>query len=283
MKRVLFLFCTLLLVSVDALAQPAPWQRYTIRREEFSVMMPVLPAMATKKAMVMRLGKERVQHTLGAYADGLAFTVLCVDNSSPRESLDDYLEREIFTHAGWERTSEKEVTLNGFKGKQYNLPNPVPGTMQIFATRNHICRFHAFGATADDARVKQFFSSVTLGDKNDGIEVKDGNGVPPKPATQDNANAFTVKEVDRKPFVAFRPEPNYTEEARQNGLTGSVILKAVLTADGAVTNIKVASGLPYGLEGNAIDAAKRLRFIPAMKDGKFVSTWMQIEFYFNLY
>jgi len=56
-----------------------------------------------------------------------------------------------------------------------------------------------------------------------------------------------------------------------------------LTAEGAVTNIKVASGLPYGLEQNAIDAAKRLRFIPAMKDGKFVSTWMQIEYYFNLY
>jgi TonB family protein len=283
MKRLLLLSCTLLLVAVDVLAQPAPWQRYTIRREEFSVMMPAVPAMATKKAVVMRLGRERVIHTLGAYADGLAFTVLCVDNSSPRESLDDYLEREIFTHASWDRSSQQELTVNGFKGKQYNLPNPVPGTMQAFATRNHICRFHAFGATADDARVKQFFSSVTLGDKNDGIEVKNGNGDPPKPATQDNSNAFTVKEVDRKPFVAFRPEPNYTEEARQNGLTGSVILKAVLTADGAVTNIKVASGLPYGLEQSAIDAAKRLRFIPAMKDGKFVSTWMQIEFYFNLY
>ncbi len=239
--------------------------------------------MASRKVMVMQLAKERLQHTLGAYADGLAFTVLCVENLNPRESVEDYLEREIFTHAGWERTSETELTLNGFKGKQYNLPNPVPGTMQIFATRNHICRFHAFGATADDARVKHFFSSITLGDKNDGLEVKDGNGAPPKPATQDNANAFTVKEVDRKPFVAFKPEPNYTEEARQNGLTGSVILKAVLTAEGAVTNIKVASGLPYGLEENAIEVTKKIKFIPAMKDGKFVSTWMQLEFYFNLY
>src|SRR6185295_7305893 len=257
MKRILFLSCTLLLVASDVPAQPASWKRYTIRREEFSVMLPAPPAMDSRKVMVMQFAKERQQHTLGAYADGLVFTVLCVENSSPRESLEDYLEREIFTQAGWERSSQKELTLNGFNGKQYIAPNKIPGTMQIFATRNHICRFHAFGATADDARVKQFFSSVTLGDKNDGIEVKDGNGVPPKAATQDNANAFTVKEVDRKPFVAFKPEPNYTEEARQNGLTGSVILKAVLTADGAVTNIKVASGLPYGLEGNAIDAAKR--------------------------
>jgi TonB family protein len=283
MKRILFLSFTLLLVAGDVFAQTATWKRYTIRREEFSVMLPVLPAMATRKGMVMRLSKERLQHTLGAYADGLVFTVLSVENSSPGESLDDYLEKEIFSNAGWERTTQQDLTLNGFKGRQYNSPNPVPGTIQIFATRNHIYRFHAFGATMDDARIKQFFSSVTLGDENQGIELKDGNGDPPKAATQDNANAFTVKEVDRKPFVAFRPEPSYTEEARQNDLSGAVLLKAVFTAEGAVTNIKVASGLPYGLEEKAIEAAKKIRFIPARKDGKFVSTWMQLEYSFDLY
>jgi TonB family protein len=280
MKIVLLL---LFLASSVVAQSNEKWKRYTIRREEFSVMMPALPAMATRKTMVMRLAKERLQHTLGAYADGLAFTVLCVENSASRESLDDYLEQEIFTHAGWERTSQQELTVNGFKGKQYNLPNLIPGTMQIFATRNHICRFHAFGATLDDARIKQFFSSVTLGDKNDGIEVKDGNGDPPKAATQDNSNAFTIKEVERKPFVAFKPEPGYTEEARQNDLSGSLLLKAVFTAEGAITNIKVISGLPYGLEDKAIEAAKKIRFIPARKDGKFVSTWMQLEYTFNLY
>ena len=283
MKRSLFLSCTLLLVAVDVLAQSSPWKRYTIRREEFSVMLPAPPAMDSRKVMMMQLGKERQQHTLGAYADGLAFTVLCVENSSPRESLDDYLEREIFTHAGWERSSQKELTLNGFTGKQYIAPNKIPGTMQIFATRNHICRFHAFGATMDDARIQQFFSSVTLGDKNAGIEVKEGSGTSYKAATQDNANAFSLKEVDRRPFIVFKPEPSYTEEARQNALAGSVLLKAIFTADGAVTNIKVASGLPYGLEENAIEVTKKIKFIPAMKDGKFVSTWMQLEFNFNLY
>jgi len=246
-------------------------------------MLPAPPAMASRKVMVMQLAKERQQHTLGAYADGLVFTVLCVENSNPRESLEDYLEREIFTHAGWERSSQKELTLNGFTGKQYIAPNKIAGTMQIFATRNHICRFHAFGATMDDARIQQFFSSVTLGDKNAGIEVKGGSGASYKAATQDNANAFTIKEVDRRPFIAFKPEPTYTEEARQNALTGSVILKAIFTADGAVTNIKVASGLPYGLEENAIEATKKIKFIPAMKDGKLVSTWMQLEYNFNLY
>ena len=285
MKRLVFLPFLLLLVASSLVAQSETkqWKRYTIRREEFSVMLPAPPAMDGRKVMVMQFAKERQQHTLGAYADGLVFTVLCVENSSPRESLEDYLEREIFTHAGWERSSQKELTLNGFNGKQYIVPNKIPGTMQIFATRNHICRFHAFGATMDDARIQQFFSSVTLGDKNAGIEVKGGSGASYKAATQDNANAFTIKEVDRRPFIAFKPEPSYTEAARQNALTGSVLLKAIFTADGAITNIKVASGLPYGLEENAIEATKKIKFIPAMKDGKLVSTWMQLEFNFNLY
>ena len=285
MKGVVFI-CTLLLFAVEALAQPAKqpasWQRYTIRREEFSVMLPVHPAMASRKTMVMRFSQERQLRTLGAYADGLAFTILSTENSNPRESLDDYLEQEIFTHAGWERSSEKELAVYGFKGKQYIVPNKIPGTMQIFATRNHIYRFHAFGATIDDPRVKQFFSSIKLGPQNQGIEVKDGNGVPIK-SNLDNANAFTIKEVDQRPFIAFKPEPAYTQEARQNAVAGSVVLKAIFTADGIVTNIKVASGLPYGLEENAIDAAKKVRFIPAVKDGKFVSTWMQLEYSFNLY
>ena len=81
----------------------------------------------------------------------------------------------------------------------------------------------------------------------------------------------------------MKPEPAYTEEARQNQISASVILKAIFAADGTITNIKVASGLPFGLEEKAIEAAKKIRFIPAVKDGKFVSTWMQLEYHFTLY
>ena len=291
MKRLFLMPCLLLLIASGVVAQsennPAPWKRYTVKREEFSVMLPAHPAMSSRRARVMRLGKERQQRMLGAYADGLAFTVLCFENASPRESLDEFIEQEIFTHSGWDRSSEKEITLNDFKGKQYLSPNKIPATMQIFATRNHIYRFHAFGAKLEDARVKRFFSSITLGDQNQGIGVKDGTGVPAKsdasPATQATENALTIRDVDVRPFIAMKPEPAYTEEARQNQLEGTLLLKAIFSADGTINNIKVAAGLPYGLEENAIDAAKRIKFIPAMRDGKFVSTWMQLEYHFNLY
>src|SRR5215211_4693500 len=122
-KRILLLPCLLLLIASAVVAQsetkPLPWKRYTVRREEFSVMLPAPPAMATRKTLTMRTSTDRQIRTLGAYAGGLAFTILSTENSNPRESLDEYLEQEIFTHADWERSSQQEITVNGFNGRQY--------------------------------------------------------------------------------------------------------------------------------------------------------------------
>ncbi len=46
----------------------------------------------------------------------------------------------------------------------------------------------------------------------------------------------------------------------------------------------VVSGLADGLTEQAIvAAAKKIKFIPAMKDGNPVSMWMQLEYNFNLH
>jgi TonB family protein len=78
-------------------------------------------------------------------------------------------------------------------------------------------------------------------------------------------------------------EPQYTEEARENAVSGTVVLRAVFSASGDVTNIRVVSGLPYGLTESAVEAAREIRFSPAVKDGRPVSQYIQIEYNFNLY
>ena len=81
----------------------------------------------------------------------------------------------------------------------------------------------------------------------------------------------------------MKPEPSYTEAARQNQVTGTVVLKAIFSANGSVLKINVVSGLPQGLTERAIKAAQKIKFIPAVKDGKFVPCWIQLEYNFNLY
>jgi len=62
-----------------------------------------------------------------------------------------------------------------------------------------------------------------------------------------------------------------------------VIIRAVFSASGQVTNISAISKLPDGLTEKAIGAARQIRFVPATKDGRPVSMWMQLEYNFNLY
>ena len=67
------------------------------------------------------------------------------------------------------------------------------------------------------------------------------------------------------------------------GLRGTVVLRAVLSSSGKVTGIRVVRGLAKGLTETAIDTARFLKFIPAEKDGRFVSQWVQLEYNFGLY
>jgi TonB family protein len=94
---------------------------------------------------------------------------------------------------------------------------------------------------------------------------------------------FSGKDMTTKARVTSRPKAQYTEEARKNQITGTVVLKLVLSANGEVTNVEVVRGLPYGLTERAIGAARGIKFEPAMKDGHPVSQWAQIEYNFNLY
>ena len=94
---------------------------------------------------------------------------------------------------------------------------------------------------------------------------------------------YTGKDVTSKARLISKPEPQYTEDARKNQITGTVVLKAVFGSNGTVTQIKTVSGLPYGLTEKAIAAARNIKFVPATKDGHPVSMWMQLEYNFNLY
>jgi TonB family protein len=95
--------------------------------------------------------------------------------------------------------------------------------------------------------------------------------------------AYIGNQVDQKLRLAMKPEPTYTDAARQNAIAGTVVLKCIFKYDGSVVSIRTVSDLPYGLTEKAIEAAKRIKFIPAVKDGKFVSMWIQLEYNFNLY
>ena len=94
---------------------------------------------------------------------------------------------------------------------------------------------------------------------------------------------YSSKEVTTKIRLLSKPEPSYTSAARENLVTGTVVLRALFTADGAVKNIMVVYGLPDGLTWESVRVAKKIRFVPAGLNGQPVSMVLQLEYNFNLY
>jgi TonB family protein len=94
---------------------------------------------------------------------------------------------------------------------------------------------------------------------------------------------YSGREVTTKARLLSKPEPVYTEKARQEQVTGTVVLKCVFAGDGSVKHILVVESLPHGLTEASIAAARRIKFEPATLDGKPVSMFMQLEYNFNLY
>ena len=99
----------------------------------------------------------------------------------------------------------------------------------------------------------------------------------------DPERVFPVSQVGHRARVIAKPEPQYTDEARRNQTTGTVVLRVVFSRSGDVTNIRAVQSLPFGLTEKAIVAARQIRFSPATKDGHPVSVYMQLEYNFNLY
>ncbi|MFL6212068.1 MAG: TonB family protein [Pyrinomonadaceae bacterium] len=101
--------------------------------------------------------------------------------------------------------------------------------------------------------------------------------------TTDYSKTFSIKDVTKRAVITAKPTPDFTEEARKNGVTGEVLLRLVLTSSGTVTGIQPVKRLPDGLTEKAIEAAKRIQFIPAEKDGHRVSQYVVISYNFNIY
>jgi TonB family protein len=98
-----------------------------------------------------------------------------------------------------------------------------------------------------------------------------------------SSRTFLVSEVDQRARLLFKPEPQYTEEARRSQITGTVTLRVVFSSAGEVSQIRAVRTLPFGLTERAIAAARQIRFVPATKGGRPVSVHMQLEYNFNLY
>lgn len=99
----------------------------------------------------------------------------------------------------------------------------------------------------------------------------------------DEPPVYVAADVTTRAQIVSKPEPLYTEQARHKGITGTIILRMLLSFDGRVRHIVVVKGLGGGLTEMAVNAARRIKFTPATKNGRPVSQFVTIEYNFNIY
>jgi tetratricopeptide (TPR) repeat protein len=102
----------------------------------------------------------------------------------------------------------------------------------------------------------------------------------------DKANKRSLKQLagnEKEAKIVAKPRANYTDAARMNGEQGKIKLAVELGEDGVINFIFPFVALRYGLTEEAMAAAEKIKFEPAVKNGKNVSTIAIVEYQFTLY
>jgi TonB family protein len=276
-QRFAFAAAFILIYSLSPIRAAEPWGKYTGEDEEFSVRMPNPPRLFSN-FITAGLGPKIRERIYSTYSNGSVYLVVTYDRTSLKNTLMNFRLHHCMS-AEIKEVSQK--SLSGFEGKEYSLKfGEVIGTLNIYVTKKRSYAVAVVQAV-DNAPLREYFLS-TFSLTGDDTSSADPPPESPSLPQINPSNPLSAKELTRKSVVVSKPEPGYTDAARAAGITGRVVLRAVFASSGKVSHIRVVHAVD-GLTERAIDAARHLTFIPATKDGQFVSYWMQLEYNFNLY
>jgi TonB family protein len=301
MRRLLTV-CCLLIASASGLVvfaqQRAPWVDFSASDGSFHISMPHEPKAEQVTATYDHVNMTGFWYTTGSASASYAVWSLVERKPEIGWGEDSYLDvaADLFWQTLLKQARDtvlsnvnrrtgiayvKELPVNPLPGREYSVVlGQLSGTAQIFVAHRRIFILLAADTADGPWERERFLSSFTVSQQ---VERMRQYGDPKGRVVEDDGPIFTNKDVDERPRVLAKPEPSYTESARVFGVRGTVILRAVFSKTGKVTRVEILKRLPHGMTERCLIAARAISFSPALKDGKPVSTWMQLEYNFNLY
>jgi TonB family protein len=115
-----------------------------------------------------------------------------------------------------------------------------------------------------------------------GLGKGDGSGIGEGSGGGTGGGPYRPGSGIRPPRLLKEVKAGYTEDARRRNLEGEVELEIVVRRDGSVSDIKLISGLPGGLNERAIAAVRQWRFAPATRLGEVVDVIVEVAVEFKL-
>jgi TonB family protein len=117
-----------------------------------------------------------------------------------------------------------------------------------------------------------------------GIGPGTGSGLGPGTGGGTGGGAYRPGAGITLPEVVREVKPAYTAEAMRAKVQGVVWLECIVMPDGAVADVRITKSLDpvFGLDQEAIKAARQWRFKPGMRQGQPVPVIITIELTFTL-
>ena len=117
-----------------------------------------------------------------------------------------------------------------------------------------------------------------------GIGSGDGDGLGPGEGGGTGGGVYRPGNGVEAPRLLREVTPRYTAEAMRAKVQGVVLVEAVVLPDGSVGRVTVVRSLDrnFGLDEEAIRAAKEWRFLPGTRFGEPVAVAVTIELSFTL-
>ena len=115
-----------------------------------------------------------------------------------------------------------------------------------------------------------------------GIGEGSGAGIGPGTGGGTGGGPYRPGSGITPPQVVREVRPDYTEEARRQGIEGDVVLEIVVKDDGSVGDVRIIKGLGGGLDRRAVDAVRQWRFSPARRLGVAVDVMVEVAVEFKL-
>jgi protein TonB len=118
--------------------------------------------------------------------------------------------------------------------------------------------------------------------KGGGVGSGSGGGFGPGSGGGTGGGVYRIGGGVSDPVPIFKPEPEYSEEARKAKFQGAVMLSIIIDENGKTRDVRVVRPLGLGLDEKAIEAVLKWRFKPSLKDGRAVAVSANVEVNFRL-
>jgi protein TonB len=115
-----------------------------------------------------------------------------------------------------------------------------------------------------------------------GLGPGDGSGVGPGSGGGTGGGPYRPGSGIEAPRLLREVRADYTEEARQRGLSGDVVLEIIVRRDGSVGDVRILQGLGAGLNDRAVQAVRQWKFAPARRQGVPVDVIVEVAVEFKL-